>query len=117
MTFRLTTTQTARKQHQCESCRRTIEPGETYDKYTAIDPGEFTTYKECAHCNALAILWRLFSWTYAEGYDYDTFADFGRDAARDTMRDARWYVQWTRQWRRRDGTLYPIPSVPREEAA
>lgn len=116
MTYALTTTQTARKPHQCQSCWRTIDPGEKYDKYVTFDGGA-GTYKECRHCTALAILWDLFRWTNCEGYDHEAFYEYGRDAARDTMRDARWFVQWKRHWRRRDGTLYPIPAMPAVEAA
>lgn len=116
MTFHLTTTQTARKSHQCDSCGRTVEPGEKYDKTVTFDGGA-AAYKQCRHCCVLADLWKLYEWTNWEGYGREDFQEYGRDAARDTMRDARWYVQWTRQWRRRDGTLYPIPAIPQEKAA
>lgn len=116
MTLQLTTTQTARKQHQCQSCCRVIESGERYVKYTGNDLGQFVTYKECRHCSGLAVLWDLYQWTNWEGYGREDFQEYGRDAARGGMRDARLYVQWTRQWRRRDGTLYPIPERTPEAA-
>lgn len=117
MRFFHSTRPRARTPHPCDSCGRTIEPGELYDRQFIAD-GHVWVYKECRHCSALVLLWHLYEWTYDEGYTRDTFEEYGSDVAHlDRMRDARWYVQWRRQWRRRDGTLYPIPAAPREEAA
>jgi hypothetical protein len=111
------TTPKARKPHTCESCRRTIHPGEKYIRQFIAD-GQVAVYVECIHCNTLADLWDLYQWTNCEGYGREDFEEYGRDCAHlDTLRDARWYVQWKRQWRRYDGTLYSIPSLPHEDAA
>jgi hypothetical protein len=104
----------ARTEHTCESCGRTIDPGETYTRQFAADDGMVWTYKECAHCTALVTLWAL--WEYAvDGYTTDTFTEY-RDEIR-TIADARLWALWKRRWRRRDGTLYPIPVRPATEAA
>lgn len=43
----------ARKQHRCVECRRTIEPGETYEYWSWAMDGTVDTAKMCAHCQAV----------------------------------------------------------------
>lgn len=46
------TTRKARKQHKCSECRRSIEPGETYQHVAGVWDGGMSTYKTCQHCVA-----------------------------------------------------------------
>jgi hypothetical protein len=44
---------TARKGHKCTECRRTILPGEQYEKVVAIWDGEFQVIKTCQDCRSI----------------------------------------------------------------
>ena len=46
-------TATARKEHQCEECSRTITAGEQYQRLAGNWEGSFWSMKSCAHCNEL----------------------------------------------------------------
>lgn len=46
----------ARKEHRCDECRRTIQPGETYELNVGMYDGMFNTNKVCAHC-LIATAW------------------------------------------------------------
>lgn len=41
---------TARKEHQCCECDRTILKGETYEYVSGVWSGKFSTYKTCLRC-------------------------------------------------------------------
>jgi hypothetical protein len=45
---------TARKNHQCMECDRTIARGETYHRATMLFDDRWDTCKLCAHCEAVA---------------------------------------------------------------
>jgi hypothetical protein len=97
----------ALKPHGCMSCRRVIARGEQYVRCATFDNGTASTYKECAHCSALAALWRL--WDYAdEGWDRESFWAYGEDCRE--MPDLEWFEQYRQQWRDPTGDLYPVPS-------
>ncbi len=40
----------ARKPHRCAECRRTIEPGETYEYTFMVFEGSGDSYRVCAQC-------------------------------------------------------------------
>lgn len=40
----------ARKEHKCCECKRTIHPGEDYQRVSGVWDGEFSTYKTCERC-------------------------------------------------------------------
>jgi hypothetical protein len=42
----------AKRAHTCNSCKRTIQPGEHYRRQFAIFDGEPVTYKMCSDCIA-----------------------------------------------------------------
>lgn len=44
---------TARKQHACCECRRTIEPKEKYQVITGKWEGEWATFKTCLGCSRI----------------------------------------------------------------
>ena len=41
---------TARKEHQCSECKRTIPVGEKYEYYKGLFEGDIFTEKTCADC-------------------------------------------------------------------
>lgn len=91
---------TARKNHRCDLCSRRIGLGEKYVRGSGIWEGSPTSWKSCAHCEAML-----------DRIDYDdTFSpdDFENFEPRD-MEELRAFVYYLRQWRNRDGDLYPIP--------
>jgi hypothetical protein len=97
----------ARKEHRCQLCNRTIEPGERYNRQRNIgDDGPYAS-KACAHCDALATLSTVAEWAWwnSDGYTMDDFIEWEPT----TVREARWRAQYRRKWRRRDGALYPVP--------
>lgn len=101
---------TARKAHQCDTCARHIDPGETYLSQFGIWEGAPYRFKQCAHCVAVWNIWapedgnRLIS---ENGYD-----EWQVNAYPTSVSEARAIVCFRRQWRRKDGTLHPIPSLP-----
>jgi len=44
---------TARKQHKCNECRRTIEAGEKYNREVSLYDGDISTYKTCLDCMSI----------------------------------------------------------------
>ena len=98
----------ARKEHMCSLCMRTIEPGEPYRRQRNVYYGEAFTYRGCAHCDALvrALMETGDDW-FDDGEGY-TRADIAEYQPR-SVAIARLLVQWRRKWRRRDGALYPVP--------
>jgi hypothetical protein len=51
--YNCTPVKAARKEHQCEECRRTIRPGEPYELVWGMWDGRSETFKTCSHCLAL----------------------------------------------------------------
>ena len=101
---------TARKEHHCFLCSRTIRPGEKYRRGVGLDSGRAWTFKECAHCRAVMDLADPTDGEYE--YDDDVLIEWEPRS----VTEARWRAQWKRKWERRDGDLYPIPSAPRGES-
>lgn len=50
----------ARRAHQCDDCRRIIEPGETYRRWRGTNDDGIYTWKSCAHCD------RLTTWIWSD---------------------------------------------------
>lgn len=117
--------ESARKEHACSVCRRTIAPGESYRLINGKWGGEFRTYKHCSHCNtALAEIERLadrFGWCVCVSLD-DTVQDL-IDAVQEepwpnTAPLGRVVVAMQRRWLRFDGYgLMSVATVMRNGAA
>lgn len=120
---------TARKVHRCTECRRTIEPGERYERmaYIDIDGDGVHQNKTCLHCRQSIALGSALTgcpqawmfemvWHRAEedGYMADILEhDLLR---RDRFRVLRCVAGARRGWRWSDGALMDPPSVPEREA-
>lgn len=100
---------TARAEHKCGCCGRTIRKGERYRRGVGLD-GTAWTWKECAHCDVLA---RHVCDAYdLDEYDPDSIADYDAE----DLGELRVKVGFRRRWTRSDGSLYPVPvrSDPRQ---
>jgi hypothetical protein len=96
----------ARIPHECDWCYRVIDPGETYRRTGGVFDGRMYTWKECAHCEAMAVVCDLWGWTNGDGLSADDFHEW--EPA--DIFDARCKVMWKRKWRRTtDNSLYPVP--------
>ena len=73
----------ARKQHECDLCYGTIEPGEVYDRDTYIgDDGPYT-WKSCVPCREVASgLVRDGCYDPYDGYTPDDADEWAHEAAR-----------------------------------
>lgn len=98
------TSPTARKQHRCETCGRSIEAGEKYRRYDGIYDGRACTWKNCDHCSALMSVFDLYD-IYDEGIGSDEVSEWEPE----TVAGLRAKVHWRKQWERPNGLLYPVP--------
>lgn len=103
MTFFSHSWPTARKENRCDDCGRTIRPGEVYRRGFGAD-GIVWTWKECAHCSTLV---HLIEWDGSDGYGLDDFVEWEPGH----VSHLRLKALWRKKWERRDGTLYPIPTL------
>lgn len=117
-------TVTARKQHKCGDCGRTIEPGTQYVKTAGAVYGDFWTWKSCRHCHVLRQIVRAIDEdTYydEDGFNLrDWFYDNNSPAeiryhvqdpikALGYYRIVRWYGD---RWLDRNGQLREVPVLP-----
>lgn len=105
----------ARKSHRCEECRRTISPGERYQRVSGItyDSDGWVDHKMCEHCTAAA-QWLV---SVCSGYVFgavrqDLYEHV--DGEERHLRSAplsRLY-RWMREgWQDHSGTLRPLADV------
>lgn len=66
---------TARKEHRCDECYRTIMPGEKYEYVSGIWDGRPESYKTCLDCVSLRETF-FDSWCYTQVWD-DFNDEFG----------------------------------------
>ena len=99
----------ARKEHRCEECGRTIEPGEQYHRQCNIADDGPITWKGCRQC--AAFLNDL--WTAGLHGEYETYYPYLSDV--DWTEVVAWgpvwphrIALWKRHWRRR-GELVEYP--------
>lgn len=117
---------TARKEHRCLECRRTIEPGETYRYWTWAMDGTVDTSKMCGHCQAVLDLGHAITgcpkhWNATLLYDRDPelgfIANCLHDDDHDLTDDERAQLEALFEggacgWRDTEGALLPLPAVP-----
>lgn len=104
---------TARREHRCYECGRTIGLGETYQRAAGSCWGEFWHAKTCAHCANT----RTHVVAYFPAYNEDYYGGLGEhlvECAWDEPRLLRLAVNFRRRWRRRDGGLTDIPPAYEE---
>lgn len=99
-------TPTARVEHRCQLCGRTVRKGERYDRQRIIgDDGPYV-FKSCAHCQAVLKITDIMDWADDDyGYTMDTFDCWEPRS----VADLRLKVGWRRNWERADGTLWDVP--------
>lgn len=119
---------TARIEHRCDECRRTIDPGETYQRHVQIFEGDFSAHKMCAHCRATVAVGSALTgcpeqWIWGmvhsldeeEGFVGNILYDEGHDLSERERALMLATVEGRRcQWRYWDGALWPVPAVPAE---
>jgi hypothetical protein len=104
---------TARTSHQCNECRRTIEPGEQYERATGLEPdGAWMTCKTCVQCQAV----RNWLTKVCGG-----FLHYGVQEDLEGHLEEGYNPRWLhiavsgmqRHWRRDDGTLWRPMTLPK----
>lgn len=103
---------TAKKEHECAECRRTIRAKETYLSERFVFEGDFTNYKICSHCEVAR------KWLMAEcgGTVYGGVAEDIREHCTEryyAMDLYRITVSIGKRWARKNGELLPIPTMPK----
>ena len=103
---------TARKEHQCCECHRTISVGEQYTLETCLYDGHWSTNKTCRHCIAVR------SWLSAVrgGWVYE-FVREDLEEHRSEGYNPRWIFiavsgMW-KQWKKPDGSLWRVMTLPK----
>lgn len=99
----------ARRPHECDTCQRTIDPGEKYRSQFGVFDGSGYTFKQCAHCEKVWSIWEpqdMDGQISQGGYD-----DWQVNAYATSLAELRAIVCFRRQWRRKDGSLYSLPTV------
>lgn len=100
---------TARKEHKCTECCRTIERGEVYKNERYVWDGSAHTQKTCAHCQVVRA-WLTATcggWVYG-GLREDIAEHFHEGCG---IESGRLTIGMMRKWHRRDGRLMPIPTL------
>lgn len=97
----------ARIQHQCSSCFRVIEPGETYQRGRGYDSGDAWTWRCCEHCQAIVRIYDPRDWH--DLISEEGMRDWIDNGARD-VRELRHMAQLRMKWRTKAGTLLPVPT-------
>lgn len=101
---------TARKDHKCHECKRTIKAGEKYHTEAHFYEG-FVRHKTCAHC-MVARGWlsdECGGWVFGGVYeDMREHCNYGQYP----IGVYRLAVGMRRRWARPDGSLRPLPARP-----
>ncbi len=112
---------TARIEHECEECRRVIDPGERYLLQNTAYEGRVDQYKMCIHCRGVITLYGRLTgcpenWYW--GSVLSMYEDEGAVIGDGLLHDLpaggrvallRAKVASQRKWRTRDGELVAVP--------
>ena len=113
-----TSTPRARKSHQCDECRRAIQPGETYTRDFSVYDGRADTFITCGHCY-VARAWLIENCgAWSSGFS-DLMIEHAREYPDIKFGLLRIVFGMRRQWKRFDGGgLMKVQPMPRsiEEA-
>lgn len=103
----------ARKEHRCSECGRTIETGESYLYVFGVWQGSPNQYKVCRHCN-VAKCWLVAECGgfLFEGIEEDIHGHAQEYGSTTSAALYRIVVGMRRKWRRRDGGMMPLPGLP-----
>jgi len=117
-------TVTAKKEHQCGECWRTIGKGETYERLAGKWEGDFWDMKSCTHCSAFRKIidavdtdfWEgayggIHAWVDNTGSSPAELAYYFRHGTHNLLALYRWSVWFGSQWRDRDGHLRTVPQL------
>lgn len=104
---------TARKEHSCSECKRTIRKGERYLRAVFFSSGVKRCYvsKQCKHCQAAT------NWLHIQcgGFVYDEVLEELVEHWGDGYSSVwlgRVIVNMRRGWTRKDGSLVDVPGRP-----
>ncbi len=97
-------TRTARKEHECGECHRTIEVGESYEYTWGIWDGEQEVYKTCSGCKSVR---SLFFYTYYFGMIWESL----EEELRYCSEDLPWVAIGLLPKRARDGVLDIVEDI------
>lgn len=120
-------TVTAKKEHKCEECWRTIHPGEKYERLAGKWEGSFWNMKSCVHCSGFRKVingvdtdfWEgayggIHAWVDNTGSSPAELAYYFRNSKQSLLALYRWSVWFGSRWRDRDGNLRPPPTREQE---
>lgn len=108
MNFLDATKPTARKDHQCSTCSRKIDPGEKYYRQRGFDGGDAWTFRMCVHCLAASDLYDPRDMN--DNISEDGFDGWADDQPRDVA-EARAMAGWKHHWRTQTGKPWPLPAL------
>lgn len=102
----------ARKEHRCYECRRTIAKGEQYRYETYLADGSISNLKTCRHCL------RVREWLLREcgGFLCEAMLEDIEEHAQEEgygVGVKMMAIGMRRRWKRRNGTMWPLPSIPK----
>ena len=98
--------QTARKEHTCSWCDRTIRPGEMYENGIGFDGHEeSSTWVTCQHC---AYVLDHYDIMIDGEYTNDTLAEWAEYAS-EFVDEARMQAGYRNGWMTARGNLWPLP--------
>lgn len=73
----------ARKEHRCEWCRTTINPGDTYSRQTCAYDGRLYDWVACLACLSISHVVSAYWGHPSEGIDETSYHDWAEENAED----------------------------------
>lgn len=104
------TMRTARKQHKCLECYRSIEPGEQYERVRAKWDGNISEYKTCQQCLAVREWLNEVCSGFIFGCVRQDLHEHWQEGYGIWLGKASVWMK--RKWHKRDGTLAQPMTLP-----